>query len=228
VITPEWAPHRQLQEDVADYLTRQGFMHRAFTYHGEKKDAYADALARINTPAAFYLRGRADSSALHPPRKLVFGWEAKTHVPGPRHDGCFEAAPLATHMDNLRSGMDCLYAYRDPDRGIECGFWVSSLPAPRCVMIPSRWDYDPDLVAYFRERFRSTFPDAEAIRLKSTRGSGDPFVVIPEVVMGGLPDWRTLVDRATVYYPPAHLFAATRPAPRPFALSVFSHLYDRM
>ena len=28
-------------------------------------------------------------------------------------------------------------------------------------MIPSRWDNDPHLVAYFRERFRCAFPDAE-------------------------------------------------------------------
>lgn len=195
-IMPSILSHKTLETDIAEYLDRKGFWVGAATYHEVLPDNIKRRLSAIYTPTALYLRGRADRIAVHKTGDVVIEWEAKTHTSGQRHDMTLEALPLCHHMDNANLGVICLYVYRDTDCGYECGFWTEQLNTRdvpvRVIMIPGRWNADQR--AWYRKQFARVLPGVQIVDTGRNAGTGDPFLIIDESVVRGLPDWRCLID----------------------------------
>ena len=137
----DYKPHKNLEDDVTDYLLDKGFIVHQSTYHEVMPRVLARILSLRFSLTALYLRGRADRIAIHRELPIEFEWEAKTHARKDKRDLTIEALPLVHHMAKSRLGVDCLYAARV--HGKDVGFWVSNLPEIKCVFLPLRKEYEP-------------------------------------------------------------------------------------
>jgi len=170
--------HEKLEQDVTALLENLGFLVDASTYHESMRKDTVARLKNVNTPTAFYVRGKADRIAVHKHRDICFMWEAKTNSdPRKRRNAAFEAMPLATHM---KHGQRCLYVYRDIVSGFEGGFSVNRIPPVSRILMPKRWG--TNLVGYFTETLEGAFPGTpiSEINWRPGQGSGDPFVLVEE------------------------------------------------
>jgi hypothetical protein len=192
-VLPDYEPHAALEEDVTSYMKSIGFLVDSAPYHDKMNSEIVQALQYIYAPTALYLRGRADRIAVHRNPPLVFQWEAKTHISQRWHDCCLEALPFCHHISSARLDVECLYVYRDPFKNRDVGFWVSSYPDIREIKIPtSRWS--DEQLHYFEFQFRQFLPGTRINRLRRTKGSDDPFLIIDEKVIASLPHWKTVID----------------------------------
>jgi hypothetical protein len=175
--------HAKLEADMNEFLDAQGFMTASATYHTVMPAEVRDRLSRVNTPSALYLRTRADRVAIHRKHQVCFEYECKTRDPATiKTNLAIEAFPLAQHIYKARLGVKVLYAYRDEANGIDCGFWCDRLPPIDKIIVPHRGEA---IAAYLSQ----AFPGIGQVRME-TRGSGDPFVLIPFEVAQQLDDWR--------------------------------------
>ena len=153
------------------------------------KPEIVSILQRIHDPTAFYVRSRADRVAVHPEYRFTFEWECKTPASARHPNMAVEALPLATHhLLGVRLYIKCLYIYRDPYRKLDIGFWSDKLPRIAKLFVPtSKWD---DLALEWFSYELGEYFDLDPILLDENYGSGDPFVVIEEEDLLGLPHWK--------------------------------------
>jgi hypothetical protein len=220
--------HDSFEAEIGRSLESLGFMVDHATYHVTYRPRVKTRLAEMSHPTALYLRGRADKIAIHTIFDYGFEWECKNHNSSRLHDACIEALPLAHHLCHAGYYAHCLYAYRNPDRHPDVGFWVQDLPPLRELFIPDRWDQDH--VNFFHHVFRAAFPSVPVRVGHPTRGSRDPFAVIAEATVRALPSWQRLAEAALVRQSfraqaagisvpplppprPPHLFPAPDPPP---------------
>jgi hypothetical protein len=190
----DYKPHEILEDDVNSYLRSKGYYIHQSTYHAIMPPDLAGLLAGRFSLTSLYFRGRADRIAVHQDLPIEFEWEAKTHHNRKYNDLTIEAYPLIHHISKSKLGVDCLYAARV--NGRDTGFWVSEMPEIRCVFLPDRGEYRPikgELIGYFQDYF----PNKEIIQ-RGVNGSGDPFVIVDEMKLEELVDWRLLIDRLSV------------------------------
>lgn len=184
--------HADLEARVAHYLEEYNYLLGSGTYHEAMPSETRRRLSLVNTPTAFYVRGRADRVAVHKHAPLCFLWEAKTN-PGPWPNVAIEALPLAHH---LASGVDCLYVYWDVPGKFEGGFWTKKLPVIDRIIIPERWG--EWLVKYFRHVFREAFVGVRIVETDRVNGSCDPFLIInKDASRAGMFDWKDAVKAMT-------------------------------
>ena len=194
IASPDNTDHKSLEQTVNDFLTSAGFLTASATYHDVMPPELVRTLRNRRSMTAQSLRTRADRVAVHRSRPIEFEYECKTHLSDRYHDMTVEALPLALHVAKARYGVKCLYCYHNPHTGQELGFWVHDLPPIRELRMPEeRWNAEE--TAWFRAVFSDAFPDVKVIESFS-RGSGDPFAVIDEFTLSGLPDWRSLIAGA--------------------------------
>jgi hypothetical protein len=191
VITPDHEPHKQLETDVAEFLESLDFAVEEMTYHDKMSDLVRERLSHIYTPTSLYLRGRADRSAIHRTKQIVFEWEAKTHGGSKYHNMALEAMPFIHHLTRAQHCVRCLYCYRDPERGYECGFWIEKHPPIWQIKVPSRWN--GNLKFWFEQQFEMFLSDIPVMNLNGTGGSDDPFLLIKENDVQQLPGWKDLI-----------------------------------
>ncbi len=189
-IRPDYAPHQELQDDVDAFLRDNDFLCDEATYHAALSPDVGLLLQTRYDLTSLYLRGRADRIAIHATLPVTMEWECKTHLSRRYQDLTVELLPLFHHMVKAALGVECLYCCRNPHTGQDFGFWAHALPSVRDVRIPPRWPEQNR--ALLRLRAEKRFPSAR-IYENETRGSDDPFIVIPYSVVRGLPDWRDLI-----------------------------------
>lgn len=190
-ISPSNRAHQALEKDVEQALSALGFLIASATYHSVLPSEVKDRLQNTYTSTALYLRGRADRIAIHKELPLVFEWEAKTHSSTLWHDMTIEALPLCHHLAEAQLGVRCLYAYRNPYKKHNVGFWISDMPPIREIKIPIRWTEATQ--EWFAQQFRRFMPQVPISILENCRGSRDPFVIIDQSEIEKMPHWNMLI-----------------------------------
>jgi len=192
-IRPDHAPHVDLLHTVERYLIDHGAtILPSLCYHDVLPVEIQTRLKCCLHPSAHYLRTRADRIVMtSEPEARLFEYDVKTAAArgADQQDMCLELTPTACHV-LLRHQIDCLFCYRHID-GREYGFWCSDPPEVRSVFIPYRNHQFFDI---YHSMAVSAFPGSNVRRIGSTRGSGDPFIVIDQSVLATLSDWRSLLS----------------------------------
>lgn len=192
-ITPDFAPHLDLEQSVTDYLQSLGFLCSSLTYHDSLPETIVCLLKSRYSPTSLYLRGRADRIAIHTKLPIEFEYELKTHASKIQNDLTLEALPLIHHISKGKLGVKCLYIYRNPSKWIERGFWVHDLPTIDSFYIPNRWN--PIQTSWYESIVTvSLYPrNIKIIKGVYVGGSGDPFFVIKEIEVAKLHPWQNLI-----------------------------------
>jgi hypothetical protein len=186
--------HTALEADTARRLEAMGYEVACATYHSAYPQRVIRRLQRLDTPAALYLRTRADRTAVHGGRPVAFEWECKTWQQSKAHNMALEALPLAQHVQKWRLWrVPCLYVYRDPGRYQDVGFWAHEHPPVRDCYLPPRWPEGSPMHDYFLCMFQDAFPGVSVLIPRPTGGSNDPYVVVDEKFLPGLPHWTAVV-----------------------------------
>lgn len=169
--------HEVFENQMIAALIKRGYIVSSATYHETLPAQAVEILQRIYTPAALYLRTRADRIAIR--RDLVFEFEVKTHENKRYSDMTIEALPLLHHMMKLNLGVDCLYMYHNPFERLYRGFWVSGMPPIRDFRIPENTRYDDAAVEATKMHGGLLF-SAKNIITSPVRGDGsaDPYIII--------------------------------------------------
>jgi hypothetical protein len=191
-ITPASPRHKTLELKVSDYLKSKGYIVVSDTYHDVFDDGTIRLLSNRTNPTAFNIRTRSDGLAFHKTLSdCDFEFEIKTHDTN-GEDVCIEMLPLAIHkMMRLYFAVRCVYIIEDANR-IERGFSVWNIPEIRVIFIPDRWT--PEQIRFFKGVARHSFSSTQVQEIRTTKGSGDPFVVIDKKVVETLPDWKTVLS----------------------------------
>lgn len=189
--------HKQLEAEVTEWLTGNGYIVESNTYHDErlekcpKRLAFIRRVVSMRNVNALIVRTRADRIALHPTKDISLCLEFKT-IEGKYRNLCIEALPLAGHLASKCIGERCLYVFRDVADGhqLEGCFWTH-LPIPiDSLWIPPRQCPEGSPLDKF---LRQAFPGIEVIR-QNVAGSGDPFIRIKREELRApfiFPDWKT-------------------------------------
>ena len=183
-ITPDFVPHKRLEQTATDYMQERGYVVTEQTYHKSLPKNVIEMLTRSHEISSLYIRARADRLAVSDPQRFEF--EVKTHS-NPRYsDLTLEVLPLMVHMAKI-DFIDCLYVCLV--NKCEFGFWVSDLPPVRCIFVPniSKNSFIAPLVKTFAQKL------GIGVLNKSSAGSGDPFMIIDASIIQSLPNWRDLV-----------------------------------
>jgi hypothetical protein len=191
-IGPDYEPHASLEADVDAYLRERGYLNFAAPYHETFPKGMRRVLQGRDTWTALYLRGRADRVSVHPRWSSEFEWEAKTHDDEDYSDLCVELLPFLHHRAKASLAVKCMYVFRIPHTGVEGGFWVNHRPPVRHVMLTGRVPSSGRET--FEQRVRDAFPEAKVKKLRKTRGSNDPFIIIDGSEAARCQNWRALVD----------------------------------
>lgn len=189
--------HDEFVLTVAKHLRENNWcVPPSLAYHDVFDDHLSVMLNARNDPTSMSIRGASDLIAWANDLPLSVRVEVKTV--GERHHN-FAAAvwPLAEHLYRARMGCHCIYAVRNLSDGFEYGFRVDDdlVDSIARVFVPGGYD-DAAL-----DRLRAATSPAMGDRVQfvkapvSTRGSGTPYVLIPDVEVRMFDDWRTEFDR---------------------------------
>ena len=189
-ITPGHKPHSQLMDDMEAFMVSRGNIEilPSLTYHEFYPPDIQEKLRFCNHPSAHYIRTRADRLAIYNAESgpFLFEYDAKTDA-GRYQSWAIELLPVAYHI-LLRHHIDCLFGYRGPagDRG----FWASDPPEAAVIFIPKR---NEEYLDHYHNVAACAFPGVAVKLLRTTSGSGDPFVKFGDMTVAALPSWKSLV-----------------------------------
>jgi hypothetical protein len=183
--------HAWFENRLIERLESMGFAVSSAAYHEILSDKAQSQLSRNYSAGGLYLRLRADRIAIRD--DMAFEFEPKTHENHKYCDMTIEALQLMHHVNKLSLGVDCLYAYYNPNEALAVGFWVSELPPIRGAYIPENTPYWQDAVTVVREQgfpllsvdFKTSGP---------TGGSGDPFLIIDHAEVRKLRNLKDILD----------------------------------
>lgn len=193
-LTPDYKPHNDLEADVKAYAASLGFKTSEATYHTVMPPDVVKILQYRFTPAALYIRSRADRLAINHLKPIEFEWEAKTHKSATLHDMTIELLPIVFHLAKLRVGIDCLYCYRNPYNKANKGFWISEMPSIRVIMFPQRREWLP-LKDWIKSLVDQFLGGMKIVPITWNRfGSGDPFIIIDHKTVENLDSWQELIQ----------------------------------
>jgi hypothetical protein len=188
--------HNDLQERVVAFAESAGWSPVVMAYHNA---ANGDALRFASDPTGLYVRTIPDIVLSNGRKALLV--EVKSHVSTRYSDATIELFPLVAARTLWRTmGVRTLYVYEDPNAGISAGWWAhqvfDDLPVKAVYVGTQRdeWRELDDRIG--RWRADGTLPREVPVVYTQPRGSGDPFVVIPEAVVRALPSWEEALRRA--------------------------------
>jgi hypothetical protein len=200
-------PHEELQARVERWLARHEFVICRDTYHERLPPPFSQRLATIDSEVSLRIRGRADGAAAHRTLPLVLLYECKTGSEK-YPNWSLEIMPLLRHMHDAKLELPraraCLYIFHDPYRDRpDVGFWADwqHLPHLDKIRVPNQ-SRNPGsrTTAEFRDLLTSLFPETPVEISGPTGGSGDPFALISEGTIRGLPPWKRLLRRCLRQY----------------------------
>lgn len=178
--------HTKFEAEVNAWFKSEGFQVSELTYHRHMETSVKNLLATIYDPTALYIRTRADRVAMR--GRHCFEYEVKTRFRADPCDFLIEFFPFWVHYTLWSTfGINCLYVCRL--NGVEKGFWADDPTIIETVMIPSKWS------GYNGGYFESLMAEHKLkhVGCYSTRGSDDPFIIIPRDRFGSFHDWKAEV-----------------------------------
>ncbi len=187
--------HKDLQERVTAFTRSAGWSAVEMTYH---KVANGGALCFTSDPTGLYVRTTPDLVISNGEEALLV--EVKTHTSTRYSDATIELVPLVTAKVLWHTlGVRTLYVYEDPNAGISAAWWAhqvfEDLPV-RAIYVGTQrqeWERLDSQIALWR--LSGIIPgDVPVFRIQP-RGSGDPFAVIPEAAIRGLPPWEEVLGQ---------------------------------
>lgn len=189
---PIRAFHDKLEESLHQQFQKLGFETFQLPYHETLSSDMVDILKNRWSPTALYIRGRADRLAIHKELPIEFEWEVKTHESRQHHDITLEALPLLHHIQKSVLGVECLYIHYNRHTERYSAFWVNNIPPVR-VYLPLRWPQESEIHQFYKQILADGFR-TNPIELTKVKGSGDPFIVIPQMWADDLPAWEELIE----------------------------------
>jgi hypothetical protein len=182
--------HKRIVSEVHGFFTGHGFNVSEKTYHdGHLPKKIVEKLTETFSPTALHIRASADHIAINSNNGMALFLECKSGT-GQRGAIMVEALPLATHMYHARHGVMCLYCCLDK-ADIHRGFWAHNIPQLQTLWIPPQRSLE---LGYWYNRILPPMFPGIAFANAPTRGSNDPFVIIDESVVIGLPSWQELFE----------------------------------
>ncbi len=174
----------------------------SMTYHEKLSKEMQEALKKNNEDInALRVRSSADFLVIHLKSFKTLELEIKTCIEDGRKNLALEALPLAFHGYNARLGINCLYAFWDPFREFERGFWINeSMPKISRVLFPKSTSIVTK--GKIMDAFWYAFSDTdwydeisfEPLSYTPKTGSPDPFVLIPYSELESVPHWEKQVE----------------------------------
>lgn len=186
--------HEDLAARVVRYAERLGWRAVPVAYH-EVQGGEALKLATDDT--GLYVRTLPDMVVTDGEEAVLL--ELKTHVTRGRHDATPELYPIVAATVLYRAlGVRTLYVYEDPVAGISGAWWAHAVflevPVSRIFVGAQRQDWALHLARIRRWQSMGLVPANVEVAVVRTRGSGDPFVVVPEEYLRTLLPWHYVLE----------------------------------
>ncbi len=187
--------HEDLQGRVMAFAQAASWSPVVMTYHNAPN---GDALRFTSDPTGLYVRTIPDLVLSNGKEALLV--EVKSHTSARYSDATIELVPLVTSITLWRiMGVRTLYVYEDPNAGISAAWWAhevfDQLPV-RAIYVGTQrpeWDRLDGQISLWQ--LSGVIPqDVPVVRMRP-KGSGDPFVVIPEATLRTLPPWEKVLGR---------------------------------
>ncbi len=187
--------HEDLQGRVVAFARAAGWSPVAMTYHNVQN---GDVLRFASDPTGLYVRTIPDLVLSNGSEALMV--EVKTHASTRYSDATIELVPLVTSITLWRiMGVRTLYVYEDPNAGISAAWWAHEvfgrLPV-RAIYVGTQrpeWDRLDGQISLWQ--LSGVIPQGVPVVRIQPKGSGDPFVVIPEATLRTLPPWEEVLGR---------------------------------
>jgi len=188
--------HDQFETDVVRHLRDSGWVVPvSMTYHEILDAWHVRGVAARNDPTSMSVRGQADRLAFVDDAELSCRVEIKTV--GTRHRNlAVQLFPLCEHLLRSRMGCECVYAVRHLGDGREYGFRVDAglVDTIAAAFVPARWS--DQQMAQLIDWTSDAFPGVQFVRKPDPlRGSGTPYVLIPDDELAFFDDWRGVFSR---------------------------------
>jgi len=187
--------HEDLRRRVRAFAKSLGWSPVEITYHNA---ANGEVLRSASDLTGLYVRTIPDIVLSNGEETLLV--EVKTHVSTRYSDATIELLPLVTARTLWEFvGVRTIYVYEDPNAGISAAWWAhdvfGTLPVKAVYVSTQKpgWERLDGQIALWR--FSGVIPEGVPVVKTQPKGSGDPFVVIPEAAVRGLPPWEEVLGR---------------------------------
>jgi len=188
--------HEVLVKRVVDFAGARGWRATTMAYH---EQAGGDAVRLAGDSTGLYVRTFPDLVLTNGQRTILV--EVKTHLSDRYSDATPELFPIVVARALWYTvGVRTLYVYEDPVAGISAAWWghevFEEVPVA-AIYVGTQRPEAPELTALVRHWQRSwLIPGEVPVRTVQTKGSGDPYVVIPERVLRRLLPWHVVLGDA--------------------------------
>jgi len=186
--------HEDLLDRVVRYAEHLGWRAVPVVYHGAPG---GDVLRLVDDPTALYIRTLPDVVLTNGRESILV--EVKTHVSARYADATPELLPIVASTALYRVvGVRTLYVYEDPHAGISGAWWAHAVfhDVPvRAIYVGAQRTQALEHLARIRywQRMGLVPSEVEVITTR-TRGSGDPYVAIPESYLRTLLPWHYALE----------------------------------
>ncbi|TFU25626.1 hypothetical protein [Thermus tengchongensis] len=185
--------HEDLLDRVVRYAEHLGWRAVPVVYHGAPG---GDALKLVDDPTALYIRTLPDVVLTNGRESILV--EVKTHVSARYADATPELLPIVASTALYRVvGVRTLYVYEDPHAGISGAWWAHevfhNVPV-RAVYVGTQRAHADHMARIHYWQQMGLVPRSVPVIAKRTKGSGDPYVVIPEPYLRTLAPWHYVLD----------------------------------
>ncbi len=186
--------HEELVARVARYAERLGWRAVPVVYHDARG---GEALKLVGDETGLYMRTLPDLVVTNGRSSILV--EVKTHVSNGYHDATPELFPIVVARTLYAAlGVRTLYIYEDPVGGISGAWWAHQVfvdvPVRAIYIGAQRSDADEHAARISRWRSMGIIPHGVPVYRSRTRGSGDPYAVIPEGYLRTLVPWHYVLD----------------------------------
>ena len=186
--------HEDLLDRVVRYAEHLGWRAVPVVYHGAPG---GDVLRLVDDPTALYIRTLPDVVLTNGRESILV--EVKTHGSARYADATPELLPIVASTALYRVvGVRTRYVYEDPHAGISGAWWAHAVfhDVPvRAIYVGAQRTQALEHLARIRywQRMGLVPSEVEVITTR-TRGSGDPYVAIPESYLRTLLPWHYALE----------------------------------
>lgn len=186
--------HEDLVARIVRYAADRGWQSVPVVYH---ESPNGHVLKEVEDGTALYVRTLPDLVLTNGRESVML--EVKTHISMRYADATPELLPIVAATILYRTiGVRTLYVYEDPHAGISGAWWAHAVfhDVPvRAIYVGAQRTQALEHLARIRywQRMGLVPSEVEVITTR-TRGSGDPYVVIPESYLRTLLPWHYALD----------------------------------
>lgn len=176
--------HEIFMLEVNNYLKEQGFTTENLSYHDNSSHSIIQMLQHSKTQTADYLRHRADRFAIHKDYTKIFIYDIKS---GKGNDFMVDIEQLLQYKSVVENQyINFLYFYHNIKYDYSVAFSMKdALNNIRDIWVPSvngntKKEWIKEYINTKKKIYKKAFPDIPIRYIYKTKGSGDPFCVIPQ------------------------------------------------